>query len=217
MTHSCRTLAALLLIAAIGPSRETDVKASSNWSAKLDSVLQQHTSAAGRSRIVIRAASAEALGSTERLAQQLGGRIVRRLPVGRSLALEVPNDALPALATSPLVDRVSTDRMVAGAMERTGPTVGATYVRQTYGYDGTGIGVAVIDSGVTSWHDDLAGAGGQMRVSRFVDFVNGQQSAYDDYGHGTHVAGIIAGNGYDSSGARAGIAPGASLVVLKVL
>src|SRR5207249_11478258 len=39
----------------------------------------------------------------------------------------------------------------------------------------------------------------------------------DDYGHGTHVAGIIAGNGFDSSGARQGIAPGSHLVVLKVL
>jgi serine protease AprX len=42
-------------------------------------------------------------------------------------------------------------------------------------------------------------------------------AAYDDYGHGTHVAGIIAGNGFDSSGARSGIAPAAHLVVLKVL
>ena len=39
----------------------------------------------------------------------------------------------------------------------------------------------------------------------------------DSYGHGTHVAGIIAGNGFDSNGARAGIAPAARLIVLKVL
>ncbi len=41
--------------------------------------------------------------------------------------------------------------------------------------------------------------------------------AYDDYGHGTHVAGIIAGTGYDSSGKHKGIAPGAKLVGLKVM
>ena len=52
---------------------------------------------------------------------------------------------------------------------------------------------------------------------RFVDLVNGRPAPYDDYGHGTHVAGIIAGNGYDSGGARSGIAPGARLTVLKVL
>ena len=61
------------------------------------------------------------------------------------------------------------------------------------------------------------GPNGASRVVRFVDFVNDQQQAYDDYGHGTHVAGIIAGNGSDSGGARAGIAPAARLVVLKVL
>src|SRR5213078_4733605 len=52
---------------------------------------------------------------------------------------------------------------------------------------------------------------------QFVDFVNNQTDAYDDYGHGTHVAGIISGNGFDSSGARTGIAPGSRLIVLKTL
>ena len=80
-----------------------------------------------------------------------------------------------------------------------------------------GIGVAIIDSGVTSWHDDLSGAGGAQRVDRFVEFGNGAETPYEDYGHGTHVAGIIAGNGFDSGGARSGIAPGARLTVLKVL
>ncbi len=86
-----------------------------------------------------------------------------------------------------------------------------------FGYDGSGVGVAIIDSGVTPWHDDLADAAGAMRVDRFVDFVGGRCDPYDDYGHGTHVAGIIAGNGFDSGGARAGIAPGAHLIVLKAL
>ena len=59
-------------------------------------------------------------------------------------------------------------------------------------------------------------SGGQ-RVAKFVDFVGGLTAPYDDNGHGTHVSGIIAGNGYDSRGARAGIAPDAHLVSLKVL
>jgi hypothetical protein len=87
------------------------------------------------------------------------------------------------------------------------------------------VGVAVIDSGVTAWHDDLTHHGsssavrtsGGQRVVAFVDYVNGQSSPYDDNGHGTHVAGIIAGNGYDSWGIRAGIAPESHLVSLKVL
>ncbi|HYM26410.1 MAG TPA: S8 family peptidase, partial [Vicinamibacterales bacterium] len=86
-----------------------------------------------------------------------------------------------------------------------------------------GVTVAVIDSGITSWHDDLTNNSstqypyGNQRVAAFVDFVNGQTQPYDDDGHGTHVAGIIAGNGYDSNGQKAGVAPDASLVSLKVL
>src|SRR5204862_7093946 len=53
--------------------------------------------------------------------------------------------------------------------------------------------------------------------SAFVDFVRGQSLPYDDDSHGTHVAGIIAGNGFDSNGQNAGVAPDASLAVLKVL
>src|SRR5260370_32243526 len=56
-----------------------------------------------------------------------------------------------------------------------------------------------------------------QRVVQFVDFVNGRTAPYDDNGPGSHVAGIIAGNGFDTNGARAGIAPAADLVSLKVL
>jgi serine protease AprX len=103
-------------------------------------------------------------------------------------------------------------------MERTSSTVGAGAVRQELGYDGAGVGVAIIDSGSAAYLDDLSdGWNGGPRVDQFVDFVNGRKKAYDDYGHGTHVAGIIAGNGFDSGGLRAGIAPAARLIVLKVL
>src|SRR5205823_8075509 len=92
------------------------------------------------------------------------------------------------------------------------------------GYQGDGIGIAVIDSGVAAWHDDLTRGAvyktfpyGDQRVAKFVDFVNGRTMPYDDNGHGTHVSGIIAGNGYDSRGEKAGIAPDASIISLKVL
>jgi serine protease AprX len=54
-------------------------------------------------------------------------------------------------------------------------------------------------------------------VVHFADFVNRQAQPYDDYGHGTHVAGIISGNGQSSTGARRGVAPGAHLIALKAL
>ena len=56
-----------------------------------------------------------------------------------------------------------------------------------------------------------------QRVPAFVDFVNGRTTPCDDHGHGTHVSGIIAGNGAESLGVRAGIAPSAHILSLKVL
>ncbi len=51
----------------------------------------------------------------------------------------------------------------------------------------------------------------------FKDFVNNKTSPYDDNGHGTHVAGIIAGNGYSSRGKYTGIAPQANILAVKAL
>ena len=184
---------------------------------KLDPLTQGRLlDLAGRSRVVVRAVDASSSAPLVQLVASVGGTLLRTLPVIDAHVANVPNSALLLIAASPLVARISLDRPVTGAMERTGAAVGAHSVREELGYDGSGVGVAIIDSGVTPWHDDLA-AGGVQRVSQFVDFVRGWDRSYDDYGHGSHVAGIIAGNGFDSSGARSGVAPGAHLVVLKVL
>lgn len=76
---------------------------------------------------------------------------------------------------------------------------------------GEGITVAVLDTGVAK-HPDLAD-----RILDFRDFVGGSTAIYDDSGHGTHVCGIIGGNGYLSQGRYRGMAPKAGLVVGKVL
>ena len=213
-----RVLAILLVVLAFESSTSTRVDASGNWLLKLDSLLQNHHPLGGHSRVVIRVANAGALSPIVSLVQVLGGHVFRSLPIINGLAVDLPNLALPLVSLNPLVVRLSMDRVVAGAMGRTGATVGATAVRQELGVDGSGVGVAVIDSGVSPSHDDLADpASGGQRVDRFVDLVNGQSTPYDDYGHGTHVAGIIGGNGFDSGGARSGIAPGVRLTVLKVL
>jgi serine protease AprX len=156
---------------------------------------------------------------------RLGGMLGRSLNIINGKVVRLPKGQLKKLADYPGVERIVYDRPTAGEMNRVAVTVGARAVQQTYGYRGAGIGVAVIDSGITTWHDDLTYLGSSslvrtkngQRVAAFVDFVNGRTSPYDDNGHGTHVAGIIAGNGFDSLGVRAGIAPDAHLASLKVL
>ena len=78
-------------------------------------------------------------------------------------------------------------------------------------WTGKGIGVAVLDTGIFP-HMDFDG-----RIAVFKDFISGRRSCYDDNGHGTHVAGILAGSGAASGGKYCGMAPGAHLAVLKVL
>ena len=80
---------------------------------------------------------------------------------------------------------------------------------------GNRIGIAIIDSGIAPVAD-LA-----SRITAFYDFTNGQdavaEAPNDAYGHGTHVAGLAAGNGSRSNGQYGGVAPNARLIGLKVL
>jgi serine protease AprX len=156
---------------------------------------------------------------------RLGGKNGRKLGLINGEAVELPNFVLRKLANNPCVAAIHLDRATGGEMNRAAVLSGARSVQQNLGLDGAGVGVAIIDSGIAGWHDDLTYQGanpnvkvvGGQRVTGFVDFVNGRTAAYDDNGHGSHVAGIIAGNGYDTRGARAGMAPAADLISLKVL
>ncbi|MBX7164744.1 MAG: S8 family serine peptidase [Pirellulales bacterium] len=90
--------------------------------------------------------------------------------------------------------------------------IGADTVRQTYGYTGTGYSVAVIDTGIDYRHPALGGGWGNKVIAGW-DFVDDDADPMDTNGHGTHVAGIIASN----DATYKGIAPGASLIALRVL
>lgn len=176
----------------------------------LDAVLTARAQdPGGASRVIVRTADG---GPADAAITSVGGLPGRSLR-GLGQVATVPDVALSKLAARPEVIGISLDRPIAGTVERPGAAVGAEWVADRLGFDGSGVGVAIIDSGVANWHDDL----GSQTVVHFVDFVTELLAPHDDYGHGTHVAGIIAGNGYDSGGARRGIAPGARLVVLKVL
>jgi serine protease AprX len=153
-------------------------------------------------------------------------RFARRdsLDIINGRVLDLPNSVLLRLEAHPDVFRIHHNREIKTHNYRTAMTVGARVVQQTLGYTGAGIGVAVIDSGISTWHDDLQNTTskvypyGNQRVTKFVDFVNGHALPYDDNGHGSHVAGIILGNGADSNfNEKAGIAPRAALISLKVL
>ena len=79
------------------------------------------------------------------------------------------------------------------------------------GITGKGVGVAVLDTGIYL-HEDLKG-----KIQGFKDFVHGKKLPYDDNGHGTHIAAMIAGSGLASGGLLKGIAPGSSITAIKVL
>ncbi len=81
---------------------------------------------------------------------------------------------------------------------------------------GTGIGVAVVDAGV-NWQTDLYTKSGQNRVVANVRFnTDYNQTTFDNFGHGSHIAGIIGGNGNASNGQYIGVAPMANLINVKV-
>jgi serine protease AprX len=177
--------------------------------ATLDAVLAARAeNPHGVSQVIV---STVAGGRADAAIAAVGGLPGRFLP-GVGQVATVPDSALEKLASRADIAGVRLDRPVTGTFERTATPAGAL-VAESLGFDGSGVGVAIIDSGVANWHDDL----GSSTVVHFMDFVSNLLAPHDDYGHGTHVAGIIAGSGFDSGGARRGVAPGAQLVVLKVL
>jgi serine protease AprX len=154
--------------------------------------------------------------------QHLGARLNHRLGVVKGIALTIPVSALPALEADPEIVSVSVDHPMKGLDDTTDA---ATNVPAAWnaGYNGAGIGVAVIDSGINDSHPDLKDSTeSHSRVVYHQDFTGTPSSnllgaKYDLYGHGTHVAGIIGGNGYLSGGNYIGVAPSVSLVDLRAL
>ncbi|HEY3210011.1 MAG TPA: S8 family peptidase [Actinomycetota bacterium] len=154
----------------------------------------------------------------ERRVWALGGHVTHELPIIGSFAARIPGRALDSLADSIAVSRVWGDGRVRmssdmGQFDSWAPnTVWQKSIRlpqaQTY-YNGAGVTVALLDTGVSH----VADLGN--RVLARVDFTR-DQDGYDRFGHGTHMAGIIAGDGSLSGGGWTGVAPRANLVSVKV-
>ena len=138
-----------------------------------------------------------------------------RLDIINGYALcKLPVGLLKPLSTNFSVHRAHYNRAAHGTDILSSTAVQADVLAQHYGYSGAGVTVAFIDSGLTSQVlPDLD----DRRVKQFVDFVRPvNKQRVDEHGHGTHIVGIVAGTGaLDAK--YAGIAPGTSVVSLRVL
>jgi len=175
-----------------------------------------------RIRVIVQPAEE---GNVTSLRGHLRGIVRRELQFG--VALEVTRAELDALTRDTSFAHIAADVAVTADMAVTNKVTGASAVWQgtsgllgiggTPGYDGTGVTVAVVDSGIAA-HTAL-----DTRVIAHVNLVSFEPSTTsgDPYGHGTHVAGIIAGNTtaakYVTTAFAGGTAPAVKLVDVRVL
>jgi serine protease AprX len=148
-----------------------------------------------------------------------GGTHKSRFDIINGGLFSVPASLLPTLANDPDVVYISPDRKTI-KLSPDDYILDATSINPILqlGYSGVGIGIALIDSGVNANHPDLQSTqrGGGSRVvysQSFIPFLD----ASDQFGHGTAVAGLLAGNGNVSNGWMRGAAPRANIINLRVL
>lgn len=173
--------------------------------------------------VVVQFTAPPAAQNRARIAE-LGGVEKADLSLIKGALYSLPAGALEALANNPNVRYISPDRRVEATLDYANPTVGAQ-MALSYGWDGTGVGVAIIDSGILQENDLLDKTAKTSNVSRIFysqSFVPRVTSTADQFGHGTHVAGIVAGNATGSTGSTyfktfRGMAPNAKLINLRVL
>jgi serine protease AprX len=194
-----------LAVAAATPAFAAGHRA--RMSADLDEQL-----AAGSSSIdvIVHGTRAE----VDALAQRYNVRVKRYMKSG--VVFRVTAGQLAALQQDDTMDHLSADVPIHSVADVTAQTIGADQVwagsERLPSLSGRGVGVAVIDSGVDTRHEALKG-----RVVVAKDFTGG--NGLDGYGHGTHVAGIIAGRpgAMSDTADYRGIAGGARIISLRVL
>ena len=150
-----------------------------------------------------------------------------------SFAATMKKGQLINLQKNPAVKEISLNKKVYAMLETANYWSGTTKARaaapagfgvtgdrdgKPYNYTKTDVVIAIVDSGIDPFHVDLNGTDnrGTSKVIGWYDAYNGRPYAYDDFGHGTHVASIAAGEG-SASARYTGVAPGAALVGVKVL
>ena len=188
----------------------------------------------GWTYVIVQVAPGADVEAVEKAIAQTGGDITRHLSIIQSVAVRVPTKNLNALAQTAGIAHISRDVATKRhadefTVQHTGADIAtASPLSGGYGLSGSGVTVAVLDSGIKDSADFKTSALlSTSRVLANVNFVSSGGTAStsntdDKLGHGTHVAGIIAGNGLNSSGLQyfrtfTGIAPSASLVNVRVL
>ena len=198
-TRGRRPITCAFALMVLGSLIGTSVEAGERH-AKLSQDLEQQlaSGSSGRTSVIL----------DPGIASRHGLQIKKRLE--RSEVVEVTPEQLAALANDPTISHLSGDARVQGMLATAVMATGADQVRGGIsglpGYTGRGVGVAVLDSGCSN-HASI-----RKSVIASFDFTN-SKTGLDEYGHGTFVASIIAGQDDQYSG----IAPGAHIVCLKVL
>jgi serine protease AprX len=162
----------------------------------------------------------------EQMVGRLGGKVTQQLSLINAFAAEMPARSIATLAKDGNVRWVSLDSPVEkssfGVGSSSNPNLQNAYIRAIRAdsvwneeYRGEGVGIAVLDSGVDN-SADFGTADSRMTAS--VRFNSaGNQTTADMYGHGTHVAGIIAGDSTPTNdGLYVGVAPRANIISVKV-
>src|SRR5439155_17325070 len=170
---------------------------------------------AARARVIVRGDNAASAG---RAVLAAGGTVTQDLPIIDAVAAVVPRSGLSALSGSPAVRSVDVDEPVhvqqtaspLHAPSAVYPSVSGANKLWSGGVNGSGVGVALIDTGIAKVND-LSG-----RVVGGVDLSAEGDPYKDSFGHGTFVAGLVAGNGASSGGSYKGEAPSAKLVSIKI-
>ena len=170
-------------------------------------------------------------GFSERKARALvrryHGRVTAEVQLIHGFAVKLPAKQAKLLRGNRHVVALTLNARVHGQGVNSGQlntkfpkTIGADKL-WAYGITGRGVGVAVIDTGVAGSVADFKGSDGASRVVANVVTSPGATTAGDGYGHGTHVAGIIAGNSFNRAyrdplyGHYVGVAPEANLIAIK--
>lgn len=150
------------------------------------------------------------------------GQIKYELPFINAVSVEIPKEKIEKLSAYKMIGSISEDAIVSKApifaRARKAYAKCGNFeddMERIFGSRerGKGVGVAVIDTGVSP-HYDLVKP--YNRIVAFKDLLANKELPYDDDGHGTHVAGIIAGNGYASC-KYTGTAPCANVIAIKAL